>query len=181
MTHIEPAVSRPRLFATACMIATLGACLLSSAGETRAQTTIRDIDRPTRQPFQITLANELVAEPTRIVEVVNVPLGKRLVIEHASVQVVVAPTPDRRSLVNIFLRTQVGGEVADHVLSLDKKRDLPASTADIFQASQPLRVYADPGTTVSALVSFNSGSRSDNVDQANINRLTLSGYFVDAR
>lgn len=180
MKTIESAARQPRLAPSALAIA-FGLCLLSVSGPGRAQTAVRDIDRPTREPFQTQLANQLIGETARLFPITGVPLGKRLVIEHASVNFVVAPTPTRQYHVSIFLRTQVNGEVVDHVLALDKRREQPSGNADVFEASQPIRVYADPGTTVSALVSFHTGSRSDGVDQANINRLSLSGYLVNER
>jgi hypothetical protein len=180
MKRIESAVHRTQLAATRFTVATIFcACLLSIPGVSRAQTVVRDVDRPTRQPFQTGLVNQIVGESPRLFTLAEVPLGKHLVIEHVSVQFSVTRTP--ASLVNIFLRTQVNGEPTDHVLVLDKKHELPANTADIFQASQTIRAYADPGTTVSALFSFHTGSRSDGVDKGVINRLSLSGYFVDER
>lgn len=180
MKTVEAAAHPPRLAVQAIALA-IGMCLSSMSGLGRAQTTVRDVDRPTRQPFQAALANQLVGETPRLFPLVTVPLGKRLVIEHASATVVIRPTPNRQYLVQVWLRTQVNGQQADHMLILDRMQGLPTSTADIFQASQPIRIYADPGTTVSALVSFHTGSSSDDVDQATINRLSISGHFVDER
>ncbi len=180
MKPIEAASRPPRPIALAIALA-VGMCLSSAPGLGRAQVAVRDADRPTLQPFQATLANRLIGETAHLLPLVTVPLGKRLVIEHASAAVVIAPTPDRRYLVSIWLRTQVNGRQADHVLVLDRMQGLPARTAETFHASQPIRIYADPGTIVSAVVSFHTGSSSDDVDLANINRLSISGYLVDER
>lgn len=180
MKSIAAAARPPHRVAPAIAIA-IAICLSAISGPARAQTAVRDVDRPSRQPFQTVIANQVVGELPRLFALVNVPLGKRLVIEHASAQLAVPPTPTRQYLAYIWLRTEVGGERVDHVLILDRMHGLPTGNAEVFQASQPMRVYADPGTTVSALVSFHTGSRSDDVDEAIINRIGISGYFVDAK
>ena len=166
-----------------CLLAVVSFLLLAGTTTSKAQTgtvPVRDTDNPARQPFQIQLVNQTVNANTPIpIQLVNVPLGKRLVIEFATIGVLVFPTPEKQSLVQADLQTQINGVAADHVLTLTKTPELPASTAESFQATLPVRVYADPGTAVALRVVFTSNSKNSEVNQAIVNRFSISGYFVD--
>lgn len=174
----KPFTRRERL-GKASLAAMAAACCfaVSAPGIGTAQTIVRDVDAPVRQPFQTQIANRLVDDNGQIVELASVPLGKRLVVEHVSLYLIVPPTPQKQSSLQVLLRTQLGGQTVDHVLVPDKARELAANRAEVFAISQPIRAYADAGTTVSAVIVFDAVGRT--VTQANLNRLSLSGHFVD--
>jgi hypothetical protein len=162
------------------VLATAAALMCAAPAAIRAQTFVRDLDHPARQPVQAQVVNQVIneADVARTFRMVDVPLGQRLVVELLSLRIMVAPTPERRSVIHAHVQTQVNGLRVEHVLVLDKTRELPTDTAEVFEATQPLRLYADPGTSVSVIIVFHTGSRSDNVDTAIVNRVTLSGHFV---
>lgn len=160
------------------MIAATCCMYLAVPASGAAQTIVRDVDAPARQPFQSQLANQVLSESQPIPFVLaSVPLGKRLVVEHVSLRVVVPSTMQKQSLVQAHLQTQLDGQTVDHVLVLDKVRELGASKAEVFEVSQPIRAYADAGTNASVLIVFDA--EEPGVTEAIVNRLSLSGHFVD--
>ena len=162
-------------FATAVVACCLA---LAGSGNTQAQTSVRDVDTPSRQPFQAQVVNQGIDEnrPTAFA-LVAVPAGKRFVVEHVSLRVLVPPSPTKLSIVQARLLTQLGGQTVDHVLVLGKLTELAANRAEVFEASQPIRAYADAGTTVSVSLVFDADGREPVT--AIVNRLSVSGHFVD--
>ena len=74
-------------------------------------------------------------------------------------------------MVNISIETTLSGLTANHILVAFAQGTV--NGFDGFSASQQTRLYADPGTLVSAVVARNSISGNAPV------AATISGYFVD--
>jgi hypothetical protein len=98
---------------------------------------------------------------------VTVPLGKRLVIEYATV----SGFASEGVKLGALIATTVGGTTVSHQLVVTDQGTLndPAT----FAAAQPMRLYADPGTNVVGIVyrtpnEFGGGAG-----------ITISGYFAD--
>lgn len=99
----------------------------------------------------------------------TVPAGKRLVIEFVSAHGQVPPGTH----VELFhLNTVAGsGGAATHDLLVHAQPAAVIGDA-IFRASQQVRIYADPGTTVTALVRTNTNGQTSCA-------IAISGHLVD--
>ena len=132
---------------------------------------VRDVDNPARQPFQIGFPFTMNPATIQVFQSFTVPVGKRLVIEYVSMGSGSVPVGQH---LFIILLTTVGGVGAFHYVAVTPQGSLPPpNAADTFVASQPMRVYADPGTTVNIQMQRESG-----VGACEPN-LTVSGYLVD--
>jgi hypothetical protein len=134
---------------------------------------VRDVDSPARQPFQDFNSIDLVAPFGNTERVLfTVPTDKRLVIEFISLLALMPA--DQKSTVT--LRTFINDghpstSFGKSFLVLTAQGTFNAT--DIYTASQPVRIYADPGTEVFFLVSRTSGTGSAQY------QVCISGYFVD--
>ena len=97
----------------------------------------------------------------------TVPAGKRLVIEFVSVRVEV-PSGQKATVVLIAV---VGTAAAQHIIATAPLTGF--GTADLFEASVPARIYADPATSVTAFVARTSATGSANAF------VKFSGQLVD--
>jgi hypothetical protein len=95
-----------------------------------------------------------------------VPEGKRLVIEFVSAQG--ATSDDGYYIPHIWAIT--GGVQGDYFVPVTT---ITIPPTNIYVGSQPMRVYADPGTTVTLSIEFLSPTRS--LDSM----VTISGYLED--
>ena len=130
---------------------------------------VRDVDNPARQPFQRELNFTVAAgKAFERSSFVVAEAKKRLVIEHASAFI---DLPGGQRVVNISIETTLSGLTANHILVAFAQGTV--NGFDGFSASQQTRLYADPGTLVSAVVARNSISGNAPV------AATISGYFVD--
>jgi hypothetical protein len=120
----------------------------------------RDVDNPARQPFQHTLSPSSGVSSSATANY-QVPPGKYLVIEFYQAQLTQYPSGGYGYM---YLTTTAHGEAASY------KVIPPSSTT--APLNQLTRIYADPGSTVSAQVTQSSGSSSGG-------NLILSGYFVN--
>lgn len=120
----------------------------------------RDFDNPARQPFQYTLSPNSGASSSATASY-QVPAGKRLVIEYYSAQLTQYPSG---GYAYMYLTTTVHGNTAYYKV-------IPplASTTPLNQLT---RLYADPGSMVTAQVTQSNGSSSGGI-------VILSGYFVN--
>jgi hypothetical protein len=161
---------------------TVAALLQLNPGASQAQTLVRDLDNPARQPFQAELQRLRV--PTsgvpEIFQVAQVPAGKRLVIEHVSFRIRSleataggAPQPRFRS--HAVLGMKADGVPAQHELVVSRA---DAGAASINIASQPIRAYADPGSPVFVQIECrnDNGQRNSLVE---VLHLAVSGHLVD--
>ena len=133
---------------------------------------VRDAD-PARQPFQNS-ASATQDEGTNgsTITIATVPAGKRLVIEFLSA---VAQMPPGQHLVVCQINTiapPFGG--LTHELLINEQPAFVNGDA-LFRASQQVRLYANPGSQVRALM-----TRDSSAGQA-LFLATLSGYLVDAQ
>jgi hypothetical protein len=133
--------------------------------------TVRDADNPTRQPFQTGTGLHMdqgVGETG--FDFTTVPAGKRLIIDYVSVFGIM-PTGEKLVSAEILLIQP------DHVSYLQSFFRISAQGADYFGdyfvASDQVRLYADPGTTVRAHV------RRDDASGAAQVSFLISGHFVD--
>src|SRR5689334_1255620 len=130
-------------------------------------TLVRDVDNPTKQPFQqevkVTVASGLTAGSSFI----SIPTGKLLVIEHVSVQ---GKAPVGQ---NAFF------SIYNHVApDLTERKHIFPATNEVFNGgnwflvSESLRLYADsPSITV-----YVDRDATSSTAQA---LFVVSGYFVD--
>jgi hypothetical protein len=125
-------------------------------------------DEPARQPFQIERAF-IIAPGTSFNEVdifsnAPVPAGKRFVLEHVSVRVTVEEGQ------KVFFQIQTGG--SKHYLVATSQGTF-FTAGELFIASQPIRLYVNPGQPLFCGVSRNSTTGD------NLCVFEISGYFVD--
>ena len=157
-----------------------GMPLVSSPGVSHAQTEVRDVDNPALQPFQSALDRQSLASfaDLNTFEVANVPLGKRLVIEHVSFRLAGGASPPGGespfAQAVALLETTVNGVRAQHTLPVDRVELFGFRPQELNIASQPVRLYADPGTRVFVHITGVSP-----VNDALLVFLAVSGHFVD--
>lgn len=121
-----------------------------------------------KQPYQRVLLMSL--DPGEFSDSVSfsVPAGKRFVVEQASVNASM-PTGQR---VTVNLATTGGGLGGRAWFALAAQGAI--SGFDRHTTTQPLRMYADPATSVTF-----QAARSDGTSTASLN-LSVGGYLVDA-
>lgn len=121
---------------------------------------VRDVDTPGRQAVQFTLSpSSGVSSFSQ--DQFTVPAGKRLVIEYYSAQLTQYPSS---GYAYMYMTTSVGGNTNYY------KVIPPSSTTAPF--NQLTRIYADPGTQVTAQVTQSSGTSSGG-------NLIVSGYYIN--
>ena len=121
-------------------------------------TPVRDITNPALQPVQFFLSERFPY---------SVPMGKRLVIEHASADIF---EPTGSFMSSLAINTNLAGQAGLHFLP--KTFMASYATGEEWAVAQPLRLYADPGTQVRAALI------GTNVNQISV-FLEISGYLVD--
>ena len=134
---------------------------------------VKDQDNPARQPFQWQNSGTIAAGSDRVDFTIQVPAGKRLVIEQlsgaASVNNSVGTVP--RFLIASFSGGIASGYAPGAYVGND-------GMSPRVYASQQLRMYADPGTNVSVEVqrsSDNVGGYSGTVSFT----VSVTGYLVN--
>lgn len=130
---------------------------------------MRDVDRPTAQPFQyeavVTIEDGLQGGNASI----PVPSGKLLVIENVSA---FGTAPDSQRIQTFSINTHVTPDntLRPHYLQFTR-RDAGSSSYE-YTVSQQLRVYADtPGAAAYVFRATSSGTATF--------RFVVSGYFVN--
>ena len=126
----------------------------------------RDFDDPAHQPFQTVIY--FGSTPTKTSATITVPTGKELVIENISAFAYV-PTDHQAE---VLVTTMVAGvQVTEDVGFADRPAD-----GYLVMPVVPVRIYADPGSTVVARMERDTPIPSgDNYN----NTVKLSGYFVN--
>lgn len=103
----------------------------------------------------------------------SVPLGKRLVIEFASIRANVG----HGEKVQAFVRGGNGFQDAIHPIIMNFQ--MAVGSHDLFVGAQPMKLYAEPGTTVEVLISRRDAANTGAVSlNANVDS-SISGYLVD--
>lgn len=99
----------------------------------------------------------------------DVPAGKILVIELMTLQI---NLPEGQEPSRVEVEVKTNGSLVEHKLSVALQRSTGAS---VYEATHPLRLYADPGT---GSIQF-AFSRSNNSDTFTW-WASIAGYLVDA-
>lgn len=124
-----------------------------------------------RQAFQRRLTFTIEPGSTQNQISLDVPAGKRLVIEHASARVQ-GPTGEKYiSYIHTVVYTN-GGGAGIHWLVLSYQGTF--SGIDVFTASQPMHVYAEPSLPPMIFLVTRTGITGSSFAEA-----TISGYLVD--
>jgi hypothetical protein len=97
----------------------------------------------------------------------TVPAKQHLIIETVSIQLDVTPSG---SQVGAFVNYTSGGNAVTLFVPLSFAYTTPSNSFDTYHASEAVRLYADPGTSVSLTTFTPSGSVGSTF-------LTLSGYL----
>jgi len=128
---------------------------------------VRDVDRPTSQPFQAEVQVTLGDGQGGQNGFISVPTGKLFVIEQVSAQ---GTTPaGQRARFSILTHVAPDLVSRTHLLQTSKENE---GSNDFFMASQQVRIYADaPGPLLRATRDFTTGTASFT--------FVVSGYFVD--
>ena len=121
------------------------------------------------QPFQASASADQSGTNVSTLNVATVPAGKRLVIEWVTMGAQVPPG-QHAEILSITTSSGTGGH--SHSFVIHPQPDAVIGDA-IFRANQSLRLYANPGTTVSALFRRNTSAGTANWG------VTISGYLVD--
>jgi hypothetical protein len=125
---------------------------------------------PASQPFQASANGLFVFNQANMpLPLVTVPTGKQLIIEFATVGAFL----DSTCSMDALIQTTAGGTTALHQLVVTQQGLLGGSL--IFAAAQPMRLYADPGTSVLGSVNRDGTSCLLGGGAA----MTISGYYVN--
>ena len=145
-----------------------------TVGNTLAQPVPVNVISPVRSPFQQNVSVSIPAGSLSGSVSFAVPAGFRLVVEYVSGSVRVSD----KELVRVNIATSVSGTSVSHTIANNVyRRDFEAPVGDDFIVSygQSLKLYADPGSTVSV-----TATRSENGEiTPTLFALSLSGYLVD--
>jgi hypothetical protein len=145
----------------------LGKAGVSDVNVVNSPLLVREVANPASEPFQAEVSFSIPdGSSSETFTLAVVPAGKRLVVEYATI---LAEVPSGK--MGARITTTAAGQYAAHHLVLTEQGPLFGTPA--FVASQPMRVYADPGTGVTGIV-----IRSDTTGTFG-GLMTISGYFVD--
>ncbi len=130
---------------------------------------VRDVDNPARQPFQKEIIVNLnLGSDTGEDDVVTVPPGKRLVVEHASATGFVPVGQKLR----VFVLTRFNSQLTSVAL-VATPQGIIDNGRDVFVASNPVRLYAGSGDFVRAVARRNDSAGNGFVF------FSVAGYLLD--
>jgi hypothetical protein len=168
----------PRYQVIWLLVTTLAvATIIVAAGNPR-QSTTSSVQVSSKTPFLETVdlvvgkgtANNFSTQD--VLKIFEVPTGKRLVIEHAS------------AIAERSLQIDFAIYLGDSASSLTKKIYLSNAPQTSFASkgiySQPVRLYAHPGSKVFVLGEYNVAPQKI-ITRPVFCRVTLSGYLEDAQ
>jgi len=148
--------------------------MLASAAAT-AQTRpalVKDVNSPASQPFAANgSANFPTGSANAASTLLTVPAGKRAVIEHVSC---IDFLEVGNNFVRMELRYTLGAAANKHQFVHTRVGASFASNIDVWSFSQPIRLYADAGTTVEMSALRRSSAGSAGIE------CQISGHYVDA-
>ena len=130
----------------------------------------RNVDEPARNAFQTGVHITIPHAQSSNFAPLAVPAGKRLVVEFVSVHGNVLH--GRTLLVHVSASGDVGA--VNHEIALNDPRPLGN---DIYTASQPVRIYAEPNAGL-VFRALHSGALSGPEIDSEVS-INISGYFVD--
>jgi hypothetical protein len=131
-------------------------------------TPVCEVNNPDKHPFQASLQVSLPPGTEGQNGFVNVPAGKRLVIEYVSGQAFL-PT-GQKALFSVIVSLQ--GQNIGTWHYLESSAIGAFGSQDCFQCGRMVRLYADPGTTVMLRTDRDSPAGTG------LSRMSLSGHFV---
>ena len=99
---------------------------------------------------------------------IAVPAGKHLVVETLSVQVDVSPSGSK---IEAFVNYTCAGKAVTLFVPLTYAYTQPSNGFDFYVAMQAVRLYADPGTSISVTATSPGGSTGTLF-------VTASGYLI---
>jgi hypothetical protein len=152
-------MKRHTILTSLILIALFAVYAFAQNGKTPSVTTVRDADRPTRQPFY-------VLSQTNLEDVITVPEGKILVIE--SVSGIVATSGGSIGALVLYGFDANNATTMLHVMAPSFQNSVDKITYYTHQA----RYYVPAGTTVKA---YWNGEQN----QLNLYATTISGHYVD--
>ncbi len=159
------------------LIVTLGPLAAEGQGQGQGQgnqppLNVNVVNDPAKQPFNQTFVLDFGAGViSRLVEFDTVPAGKRLVVEHASLESRF-PADDLVSA-RLDYRGTTGALVFQHLVI--HAQGLDSVGKRVFAASEQLRAYISADETLRFIVARNSAGADVNAAVT----VTVSGYFVD--
>jgi hypothetical protein len=130
---------------------------------------VRSVDDAVRQIFQEQVEINMPVGSFGDNAVILTPAGKRVVIEHVSASGIDQGGEHLRYEVSTILRKDGVQVQSQHFLVSTRQ----GANLGVFTASQPMRVYGDPDTTI--VLSANR-ARADATAAVTV---TVSGYYVD--
>jgi hypothetical protein len=136
--------------------------------------TVKDVDSPARQPFQTGAGLHMdqgMGETT--FNLTAVPAGKRLVIDYVSVFGVVPTGQKMVTAAILLIQPDLSFLQSYFRISSQGPCGISSGFGDCFVASDQVRLYADPGTTVRAYTQRDDASGAGQVT------FFVSGYFVN--
>lgn len=133
---------------------------------TQSPVPVRDVDEAAKEPFQHGTVTAAFSSSSSAVDVVTVPAGKRLVIEHFSAWIN-ATGPDGLSSISLGIGNS--GQF-DHA-SCQQTGQTTNGLNHFFACSGPTRFYADAGETVRFFVNTTNSA-------GGFHRAFVSGYYV---
>lgn len=153
-----------------------GAIALLASSAAMAQTRaalVKDVNSPPSQPFA---ANSGVAgfpsgANAITVTLLTVPAGKRAVVEHVSCIDFLAVGDN---FVRMEMRYTLGGVSQQHQFVHTRVGTSLIPSIDVWSLSQPVRLYADAGTTIQMAAIRRSGAGPGGIE------CQISGHYVDA-
>jgi len=128
---------------------------------------VQDVLKLTRTPFQASGTCSMTGIEGACEVKFMVPASKLLVIETVSLDINMQPGQKADAL----MVAQLGGKLARYFFL--PQLQLSANGLDFFTVLQTVRVYADPGTTVSIFGERNAAGGDAGTEAA------ISGYLVD--
>lgn len=133
---------------------------------------VKDLNNAAYQPFAADPGTKTFAAGSvgLTQDLITVPAGKRAVIEHFSGLTALEST---NSFIRFVIVYTSGGSQHRHEVVPVKVGGSFVAGIDILTFSQPVRAYADPGTTIMVLADRRSSGGYASVE------CHLSGYFVD--
>ena len=121
-----------------------------------------DLDDPDQQPFQVTLSPHS-STTNQATDTYTVPAGKRAVIDYYSAQLTEYP---------------LGGYGYEYLITTAQGNTAYYKAVPPIASASPLnqmtRIYADPGTTIEAIVISSSGTTCGG-------NIIISGHYVNVR
>ncbi len=133
-----------------------------------ACTPVCEVNNADKHPFQASVEISLPPGTEGQNGFVNVPTGKRLVIEYVSGQAFLPS--GQKALFSVIVSLQ--GQTTGTWHYLESTVVGPFGSQECFQCGRMVRLYADPGTTVMLRTDRNSPA------DTGLSRMTLSGHFV---